>query len=170
MPVDREARNKRSADVIRIRRIEREDLDELFALDKICFRPGIAYSRADLSYFTRHPRSLPLAAVDSSGKLVGFAIAESHFESGNRVGHIVTIDVAPDARRKGIGRQLMLAMMESLIAAHAVALRLEVAVDNLEAQSFYAQLGFVITGRIPGFYLGTLDALTMERSLESQAT
>jgi ribosomal-protein-alanine N-acetyltransferase len=148
-----------------IRKIEREDLDRLFALDKLCFRPGIAYSKADLSYFVRHPRSLALAAIEDSGELAGFAIAQSHLEEGIRIGHIVTIDVAPQARRRGIGSQLMLAIMDGLAAIHAVGVRLEVAVDNPDAQLFYRELGFVATGRIPGFYMGTLDALTMEMPL-----
>jgi ribosomal-protein-alanine N-acetyltransferase len=161
----REPHSKPSADVIRVRRIEREDLDELFALDRICFRPGIAYSKAELNYFIRHPRSLSYAAVDSPEKLLGFAIVESNLEKGRRIGHIVTLDVAPEARRKGIGRLLMDAMIAGLIALQAIAIRLEVAVDNREAQLFYEQFGFSITGRIPGFYMGTLDALTMQKPL-----
>jgi ribosomal-protein-alanine N-acetyltransferase len=151
--------------VIRIRKIEREDLDDLFALDHLCFRPGIAYAKADLNYFIRHPRSLSYAAVDPAGKLAGFAIAEFYLEAGKRVGHIVTIDVDPQLRRNGIGKQLMGAMMDGLAVLDAVTVRLEVAVDNTEALSFYQQLGFTRAGRIPGFYMGTLDALTMERPL-----
>jgi [ribosomal protein S18]-alanine N-acetyltransferase len=151
--------------VIRIRKIERADLDRLFALDKVCFRPGIAYSKSDLNYLIRHARDLSFAAVDLFENVVGFAIAESVIEQGARIGHIVTIDVDPTLRRKGIGRDLMQAMFDALSKGGAVAVRLEVAVDNLEAQSFYRQLGFTPTGRIPGFYMGTLDALTMQRPL-----
>jgi [ribosomal protein S18]-alanine N-acetyltransferase len=153
--------------VISIRKVEREDLDQLFALDNICFRPGIAYSKSDLNYFIRHARSLSFAAVDEAKKLVGFAIVESQLEKGRRIGHIVTIDVAPELRRKGVGRQLMQAMIDGLTALQAESVRLEVAVDNLEAQSFYHRFGFTPTGRIPGFYMGTLDALTMQRPLIS---
>jgi [ribosomal protein S18]-alanine N-acetyltransferase len=152
--------------VIHIRKIERGDLDRLFALDKACFRPGIAYSKSDLNYFIRRARSLSFAAVDSFENLLGFAIAESGLEHGTRIGHIVTIDVDPASRRKGIGQQLMQAMIDGLSEVGAIAVRLEVAVDNLEAQAFYRQLGFIPTGRIPGFYMGTLDALTMQRPLD----
>lgn len=152
--------------MIHIRKIERGDLDRLFALDKVCFRPGIAYSKSDLNYFIRHARSLSFAAVDSFENLLGFAIAESGLEHGTRIGHIVTIDVDPASRRKGIGQQLMQAMIDGLSDVGAIAVRLEVAVDNLEAQAFYRQLGFIPTGRIRGFYMGTLDALTMQRPLD----
>lgn len=150
--------------MISIRNIEREDLDQLFALDQICFRPGIAYSKKDLSYFIRHPRSLSFAAVDDVHGIAGFAIVEL---ARNNVGHIVTIDVAPERRREGIGRLLMQSMIDGLAAWNVSTIRLEVAVDNLEAQSFYLRHGFVQTGRIPGFYMGSLDALTMQKSLDS---
>jgi [ribosomal protein S18]-alanine N-acetyltransferase len=42
---------------------------------------------------------------------------------------------------------------------------LEVAVDNATAQSFYERHGFVRTGRIPGYYMGRIDALVMEKQL-----
>jgi ribosomal-protein-alanine N-acetyltransferase len=151
--------------VICIRKIERGDLDQLFALDKICFRHGIAYSKSDLNYFIRHARSLSFAAVDAVQKLVGFAIVESQLESGRRVGHIVTIDVDPQVRRQGVGRLLMQAMLDGLVALGTDFVRLEVAVDNIAAQAFYKKFGFAATGRIHGFYLGRLDAVTMQRGL-----
>lgn len=151
--------------MIHLRGVEQTDLDALFALDRECFRPGIAYSRADLRYYLSHPRSFSVVAEDSAKHILGFAIAESYLEEGRRIGHVITIDVAPAMRKQGLGRMLMEAMLDSLRAAEAVAVRLEVAIDNLDAQAFYERLGFVKTGRIRGFYLGTLDALTMKKSL-----
>jgi len=152
--------------MIHLRSVERSDLDALFVLDRQCFRTGIAYSRADLRYYLNRPRSASiLAEYDTTKAILGFIIAESYLEGGRRVGHIITIDVAPSQRRKGLGRKLMEAMLDRFSAADVVILRLEVAVDNLEAQAFYRGLGFSQTGRIRGFYLGTLDALVMERCL-----
>ena len=151
--------------MVRIQTIEREDIDSLFALDQQCFRPGIAYSKADLRIFLRRAGDLAFSAKDSAGMLLGFVIAEAYSEDGKRVGHIVTIDVAPERRREGIGEQLMQALLHSLLAAETEIVRLEVAVDNAAAQSFYCRFGFTEMGRIPGFYLGTLDALVMEKEI-----
>ena len=154
--------------MIHLRGVERSDLDALFTLDQQCFRPGIAYSRADLRYYLVHPRSLCVVAEDDSTKAVlGFIIAESYLEHARRIGHIITIDVAPSERRKGLGSRLMSAMLDRLTSAGTASLRLEVAVDNIDAQVFYRRLGFSQTGRIRGFYLGRLDALVMERGLDS---
>jgi ribosomal-protein-alanine N-acetyltransferase len=154
--------------VIHLRGVERSDLDALFTLDQQCFRPGIAYSRSDLRYYLAHPRSFSVVAEDDSTKaILGFIIADSYLEHGRRIGHIITIDVAPSERRKGLGGRLMNAMLDRLTSVGTAILRLEVAVDNLDAQAFYRRLGFSQTGRIRGFYLGRLDALVMEKGLDS---
>lgn len=156
--------NKRSDSAIHIRQAGREDLDTLFALDQACFRPGIAYSLAELRYFLFHVRSVSIVAEDSTGTL-GFAIVQFGLAQGRSVGHIITIDVDPNLRRSGIGRVLMGSLLELCRERQAALLRLEVAVDNEPANAFYRQFGFRETGRIPGFYMGRLDALTMERKL-----
>jgi [ribosomal protein S18]-alanine N-acetyltransferase len=145
--------------------VEPGDLDALFALDHECFRPGIAYSRADLRYYLSHPRAFSILAEDTVKSILGFVIVESYLEEGKRIGHVITIDVAPAARRRGLGRMLMEAMLDRLRDAGSVTIRLEVAIDNVDAQAFYQKLGFVRTGRIRAFYLGRLDALVMEKPL-----
>lgn len=159
--------NRRS-DNIRIRPAGREDLAALLALDRACFRPGIAYSRAELQYFLFHPRSVSVV-VEIGDEIAGFAIVEFHLEKGLRVGHIITIDVAESQRRQGVGRILMDALLSRCREAEAILVRLEVAVDNAGAIAFYRWLGFTESGRIPGYYLGTLDALTMGLKLGSSA-
>lgn len=151
--------------MIRIRKVEREDLERLFTLDRQCFRAGIAYSRGELRDLLNCPTCISVAAEDPSSDIVGFAIAEFYVEAGKRIGHIVTIDVAPSARRQGVGQALMGALLDGLRRQQAILVRLEVAVDNPDAQSFYSQQGFVRTRRISGFYLGTVDALAMQKVL-----
>jgi ribosomal-protein-alanine N-acetyltransferase len=61
--------------------------------------------------------------------------------------------------------------MESLLnscrESETAAVRLEVAVDNEAAIGFYQRLGFTQTGRMRGYYMGKLDALTMRLALAS---
>lgn len=154
--------SRRSDSAIHIRQAGREDLYTLFALDQACFRPGVAYSMAELRYFLFHARSVSIVAQDTGG-IVGFAILQFGLVKGCSVGHIITIDVAPSLRRSGIGRALMGSLLDLCREREAALLRLEVAVDNEPAIAFYRQFGFRETGRIPGFYMGRLDALTMER-------
>jgi [ribosomal protein S18]-alanine N-acetyltransferase len=112
---------------------------------------------------------LSALAEDSTKSILGFVIVESYLEEGRRIGHVITIDVDATARRLGLGRMLMETMLDRLRAADAGLVRLEVAIDNVDAQAFYRRLGFVNTGRIPGFYMGRLDALIMEKPLRQLA-
>lgn len=150
---------------IQLRPAGREDgkgdaLDRLWALDQSCFRTGIAWSRADLRHFLLHPWAVSLIA-EQGDALAGFAIAEMEHHAG----HIATIDVDPAFRRQGVGRMLMDTLAERCREHGATLLLLEVAVDNQPALVFYRTLGFVETGRIPNFYPGKLDALTMEKRI-----
>jgi [ribosomal protein S18]-alanine N-acetyltransferase len=143
------------------------DLDALFAIDQECFRPGIAYSRVELRYYLSRPRAVSFVAEDdANGAIAGFAVAEIYLQKGAPVGHIITIDVRSSSRKKGIGRLLMDAIQAQLHEAGASVVRLEVAADNEGAQAFYRRFGFAQTGRIPGYYMGKLDAFLMEKRLD----
>lgn len=133
-------------------------------LDAVCFPPLIAYSREELHYFIRHPRSTTTVA-EYAGEISGFCIVDWKLESGRKVGHFITIDVAPELRRQGIGRMLMHAGETRLQETGCLAITLEVAKDNLGAQSFYMKFGYDTTGRIPGYYADGADALVMRKAL-----
>ncbi len=134
------------------------------ALDARCFAPQIAYSRAELHYFLHHPRSTSFVA-DEAGSLVGFCIVDWKLEAGQRVGHFITIDVAPERQRGGLGRRMMQTAEQHLAATGCIASTLEVGTGNLAAQAFYERLGYQRTGRIPGYYQDGSDALVMRKSI-----
>lgn len=148
---------------IRLRAWRPSELRILHALDQLCFRPGISYSLGALGSFMRHPRSVNVVAEAESGKIAGFVVAEIQHRRGGSAGHIITLDVHPGWRRMGIGSQLMRAAEQRLRERGAAEIHLEVAIDDPGAQQFYESLGYARTGRIPGYYLGRLDALVMEK-------
>jgi ribosomal-protein-alanine N-acetyltransferase len=150
--------------MIRLRPAEKADLPRLFALDQICFPAGIAYSLRDFRSLLRSARVLAVVAEEKDA-LAGFAMAQTVLLRGIRTGQIVTIDVAPEYRRRGVGRLLMDSIEAGARSAGAGLLRLEVAVDNSEALAFYANLGYVPIRHIRGYYHGTLDAIGMEKTL-----
>lgn len=146
-------------------------MPELLRMDARCFPPQISYSRAELHYFIRHPRSTTTVAQrgeqDGQDKqIVGFCIVDWKLESGRKIGHFITIDVLPELRRNGIGRLLMQAGEAHLVAIGCIAITLEVATDNRGAQAFYARLGYGETGRIPGYYADGTGALVMRKELQ----
>lgn len=148
-----------------LREVERRDFEALYELDQQCFEPGIAYSREEMTAFLTAPHSLALLAESTSGATIGLIVAEVRRKAEERVGHIVTIDVAAAMRRKGLGRALLFAVEKRLKEAGIERVRLEVAVNNEGAQRFYSLEGYLRIGRIEGYYLDRLDAYVMEKRL-----
>lgn len=82
---------------------------------------------------------------------------------------ILTVAVARAARRHGLGRGLMEAVLRTLHAQRAEALFLEVDETNAPALALYRRLGFREVGRREGYYQGRsgarTGALVMRRDL-----
>ncbi len=145
---------------IETRELRAGDLEAAWALDQACFDPGIAYSRAEIRSFLSRQGAIALAAV-AGGNLVAFAIAERR---GAR-GHIVTIDIASSARRRGLGRRLFGELSRRLEAAGASQIRLEVDVRNAGAIRFYEGLGFERNRTLRSYYGRGLDGYEMVRKI-----
>ncbi len=151
----------------RLRPYRAADLPALHALDQICFPPGIAYSRAELRSFIEHPSSFTVVAA-SGGAIHGFAVVRPvrrQSADNDRALHILTIDVAPDHRRTGVGSALMDWMFGKAEQLGSAAIVLEVAIDNYPAQEFYKRHGFHEVGIIPGYYNSVTDALELVRQV-----
>jgi ribosomal-protein-alanine N-acetyltransferase len=152
--------------MIRLRSFQMRDLAELHLLDQVCFPREIAYSRAELQYFLTHPKCSCWIAEQPEDKLAGFVIFERATRHGRPAGHIVTLDVDPDERRRGLGTLLMQTAEEQMKQEGAGVLSLEVAENNAAARQFYRSLGFVTRGRIAKYYGGKVDAEVMEKVIE----
>ena len=85
---------------------------------------------------------------------------------------ILTIGVAPDARRRGLGRALIADLVKRARQRGARRLLLEVASDNEAAIALYSSTGFILLGERPGYYKspsGRSDALIFGLSLPREA-
>ena len=91
-------------------------------------------------------------------RLVGFAGVWLMVDEA----HITTFGVHPDWRRQGIGRQLLLALVDLSTEIGARRMTLEVRVSNTPAQALYRAFGFDVAGRRPHYYTDDgEDALVM---------
>lgn len=84
---------------------------------------------------------------------------------------ILTVGVAPWARRRGVGRALMTAAIGMARQARAEVMFLEVDVANTAAVALYERLGFECAGLRKAYYdrgaAGRADALVMRLDLTS---
>lgn len=153
--------------MIHWRKAGKADLRSLYALDQVCFPAAIAYTLREFRALLASSRTIAVLAEEGT-VLAGFAIAQTYRATA---GHLITIDVAPAFRRRGIGRLLIGHIEQRLLSADASCLRLEVAETNSGASEFYRGLGFAEIGRISNYYQGSVDAIVMEKSLvESSAS
>jgi [ribosomal protein S18]-alanine N-acetyltransferase len=66
--------------------------------------------------------------------------------------HITTFGVHPDWRRQGVGRALMLRLLDLSMELRAARMTLEVRVSNEAAQALYRRFGFTVTGTRARYY------------------
>jgi ribosomal-protein-alanine N-acetyltransferase len=149
-----------------IRDYQPDDLMTLWEIDQLCFPPGISYSRYELGTYIRRRNAFTLIAENGSGegrlRIIGFLVAEASPRHG---GHIITIDVLAEARKQGVGSELLKAAEKRLQVAGSRAVYLETAVDNAPALAFYKRHGYDVIKTVPRYYSNGLDALVLEKNL-----
>jgi len=137
-------------------------LDECWRLDLRCFVDGEAYSRETFEYLLTSPDSVSYRAVTPDGTMVGFIVG---IVEPDRTGHITTLGVAPEHRRRGIAQRMLLKVEEGFRRRGVRITRLEVRSVNTGAQDLYQKLGFAVTQRLPRYYSNGGDGLLMIKSL-----
>jgi len=145
-----------------LREYIQSDFDRLWQLDQACFSPEIAYSRAELEYYLCAPHAVCLLALDSE-RTVGFILG--HRRRPRKVGRIVTLDVAPEARRSGIGSILIENLEARFRQAGCQSALLEVAVNNHAALRFYKRHGYALLRTLRRYYPGGLDGLLLGKTI-----
>lgn len=81
---------------------------------------------------------------------------------------LLTVAILPEARRRGLGGELIRGAAATAVTRGATSMHLEVAEYNAAARALYEKLGFAQTGRRPGYYAtahGFVDAITMRLTL-----
>ena len=146
-----------------IRSLTISHLDDCWRLDQRCFVDGEAYSRETFEYLLTAPESVAYRAVTPGGSMVGFVIG---LVEPDHTGHITTVGVAPEHRRRRLAQRLMAEVEKGFKQRNVRIVRLEVRSLNLAAQRLYERLGYAVTQRLPRYYSNGGDGLLMLKSLE----
>lgn len=145
-----------------IRPLTISQLDECWRLDQRCFVDGEAYSRETFDYLLTAPESVAYRAVTGGGIMVGFVIG---LVEPDHTGHVTTVGVAPDHRRRHLAKRLMAEVEMGFRRRNVRLVRLEVRSLNTAAQRLYENLGYSVTQRLPKYYSNGGDGLLMLKSL-----
>ena len=160
---------------VTIRPYRPEDFRILWEIDQTCFPPGISYTQPELKTYMRGASAFTLVAEPQDedtpapalekgdpSRIIGFLVGDN---TRRGRGHIITIDVRDRVRRHGIGSMLLSSAEEQFRSRKCPSIRLETAVDNLAALSFYKRHGYNVIRSIPHYYSNGVDALLLEKDL-----
>ncbi len=139
-----------------IRRASTEDVLRLLAIEVACFGAG-AWGASLLESAVTDPHQDVL--VTTSGDAYGVVRVAGDTADLDRIATL------PEARRRGVGRDLLTQLTDHAVRRGAGRLLLEVAEDNAGALALYVDSGFVEIHRRRRYYPGGIDAIVMERPL-----
>jgi ribosomal-protein-alanine N-acetyltransferase len=145
-----------------IRPLMEKHIKEILRLNLRCFKKGENYTKYTFNYLLNEPRTLSYRVVTPLDQIVRFFFVMAH---ENGTGHLTTIAVAPEHRRRGLAEKMLIHVENSLRNRDINTITLEVRVNNTSAQSLYRNLNYSIVQRLNGYYSNGEDAFLMVKSL-----
>ena len=153
-------------------RIRRFTTDDLQAVMKIN-RAALPENYTDYFFIDLHDRFPETFIVaEQEGEIVGYIMSRVEVGLANlglggltRKGHVVSIAVMPQSRRKGVAQALINAAIDGMRNYKAKQCYLEVRVTNQAGINLYKKLGFVISRTINGYYSDGEDAYVMTKKI-----
>jgi len=140
------------------------DFARLYAVEEVCFPPSFRFTRGYLRELVTSPEAATWI-VEEDGLMVGFAIVEWGGEADEEIAYIQTIEVAPEQRGRGVGRQLLERIEGSARAVGAVQIGLHVDEANSGAIRLYEANGYRKQGREENYYPQGRAALIYAKAL-----
>jgi ribosomal-protein-alanine N-acetyltransferase len=131
------------------------DLDAIVAIERVSFSDP-PWSRQSFASLLGDPRVrfTVACAPDVVGYVVTWVVADE--------AEVANLAVAPDRRRRGVGRRLLDGALADAQAVGVRSLYLEVRESNTAARALYSTRGFLTVGRRSAYYRNPVeDALLL---------
>ena len=136
--------------LLRIEKASIEHLDRLYEIEMKCFERE-AFKKQQIAYMLTDSSSVSLVSR-VKGQIVGFVIGKTCMDKKSATGRILTIDVSPDHRRKGIGQRLLQEIEKTFKDKGVKICFLEAREDNIAALNLYQKFGYKKVGRLKNYY------------------
>lgn len=137
---------------------------EMAAINRANHPDGLGWTEDGIAALLADPGVVALT------RSTGFALMRSVADEAE----LLTIDVRPEAQRRGTGTDLLREVLRVAARTGASAVFLEVAEDNAAARALYRAAGFVEVGRRPSYYRRPAgrhcDALVLRREMDAQGS
>ncbi len=154
-----------------LRKFNVNDLERITYINRACLPENYSdYFFVDLH--RKFPETFIVA--EENGEVVGYimcrveaGLSSSILRGLIKKGHIVSVAVLPQHRRKSIGEALVVKAMENMQLYNAKQCFLEVRVSNKPAVMLYKKLSFQVTRTIPNYYADGENSYVMTKKLAS---
>jgi|SRR5271170_3501909 len=154
------------SDEIFLRNYRTTDLDAMFRLDEACFAEAFRFDRESMREFAEERNAVVQVAENICGEIVGFVIAHLERVASEWRAYVVTLDVAPEYRRKGLAGRLMKEAEACAVSAGVRWIQLHVFTGNDAAIRFYERVGYQRIRVRRGYYGAVgLDAIVYGKDL-----
>jgi len=127
-----------------------EHLDRLCEIEMKCFETE-AFTKQQIAHLLTDSNSVILVSK-VKGEIVGFVIGKTYMDKKPATGQILTIDVSPKHRRKGIGQRLLQEIEKTFKDKGVKLCCLEARENNIVALSLYQKFGYKTVGRLENYY------------------
>lgn len=145
------------------------DIESVVNINRVCLPENYA-PYFFLDTFNSSPQTFIVA--EFQGNIVGYIMCriEHGFSDVRKLhfakkGHVISVAVMPEFRRRSIGRGLVESALSALSGLSADECFLEVRITNDAAIELYRKLGFDITRTISRYYYDGSDAYVMTRQI-----
>ena len=153
----------------KLRKFTPDDLQSVMQINRTCL-PENYMDFFFMDLHQRFPETFIVAEED--GKVVGYIMCRIEVGLGSfslggliRKGHVVSIAVLPQGRRKGVAKALMTAAVKGMRHYKAKLCYLEVRVTNEPGVALYKKLSFEVSRTLKGYYSDGEDAYVMTKKL-----
>lgn len=136
--------------LLRIEKASIEHLDRLCEIEMKCFETE-AFTKQQIAYLLTDSNSVILVSK-VKGEIVGFVIGKTYMDKKPATGQILTIDVSPKHRRKGIGQRLLQEIEKTFKDKGIKMCCLEARENNIVALGLYQKFGYKRVGRLENYY------------------
>lgn len=147
---------------VKIEKASIKHLGKLYEIEMKCF-DNEAFTKQQTAYLLTDHNSVGLIAK-LNGEIVGFIIGETYPDRKSATGHILTIDVRPKHRRKGIGLRLLQEIERMFRDKGVTVCCLEAREDNIAALNMYQKFGYRKVGRLENYY-GNAHGVYLQKTL-----
>ncbi len=153
----------------KLRKFTPDDLQSVIHINRYC----LPENYMDFFFMDLHKRfSETFIVAEQDGKIVGYIMCRIEVGLASlglggliRKGHVVSIAVLPQGRRKGVAHALMTRAIEGMCHYKAKLCYLEVRKTNAPGVALYKKLGFEVSRMINGYYSDGEDAYVMTKKL-----